>query len=148
MLRSHSEIPVAVLVAILASAAQSRSGAGGEEAARGWPRHGGDSGHTQYSPLDQIDTSNVHRLAVAWTHRTGDARDDGRSEIQCNPIVVDGVLYATSARLSAFALDAATGRELCRFDPFAAEAGAQSVGVNRGVATWPRRRRGRSTATC
>ena len=55
----------------------------------------GDPGHTQYSPLDQIDTSNVDRLEVAWTYRTGDARDEGRSQIQCNPIVVDGVLYAT-----------------------------------------------------
>ena len=41
-------------------------------------------------------------LKVAWTYRTGDARPDGRSQIQCNPIVVDGVLYATSAGLHAF----------------------------------------------
>ena len=49
------------------------------------------------------------RLRVAWTYHTGDARADGRSQIQCNPVVVDGVLYATSAGLKAFALDAATG---------------------------------------
>jgi quinoprotein glucose dehydrogenase len=63
-------------------------------AEREWRTHGGDPGHTQHSPLEQINTRNVHRLRVAWTYRTGDARDDGRSQIQCNPIVVDGVLYA------------------------------------------------------
>jgi quinoprotein glucose dehydrogenase len=75
---------------------------------------------------------------VAWTYRTGDARPEGRSQIQCNPIVVDGVLYATTARVETFALDAATGREVWRFDPH--EAGAKSLaewlGVNRGVAYW------------
>lgn len=103
---------------------------------REWRSHGGDSGHTQHSPLAQIDTANVGRLKVAWIYSTGDARTDGRSQIQCNPIVVDGVLYATSASLKAFALDAATGRELWRFDPFAAGAEESPLGVNRGVAYW------------
>jgi len=79
---------------------------------REWRAHGGDPGHTQHSPLAQITPANVARLRVAWTYNTGDARGDGRSQIQCNPVVVDGVLYATSARLKAFALDAATGRQL------------------------------------
>ena len=62
-------------------------------AEREWRRHGGDAGHTQHSPLAQIDTTNVAKLEVAWTYHTGDARADGRSQIQCNPVVVDGVLY-------------------------------------------------------
>ncbi|MGE5126111.1 MAG: PQQ-binding-like beta-propeller repeat protein [Betaproteobacteria bacterium] len=103
---------------------------------REWRTHGGDPGHTQHSPLRQIDTTNVGRLRVAWTYHTRDARADDRSQIQCNPIVVDGVLYATSAGLAAFALDAASGRELWRFDPFAAGAEANALGVNRGVAYW------------
>jgi quinoprotein glucose dehydrogenase len=107
-------------------------------AEREWRTHGGDPGHTQHSPLEQINTRNVHRLRVAWTYRTGDARDDGRSQIQCNPIVVDGVLYATTARVETFALDAATGRELWRFDPHeaGAETLAEHLGVNRGVVFW------------
>jgi len=103
---------------------------------REWRVHGGDAGHTQHSPLTQIDRANVARLRVAWTYHTGDARPDGRSQIQCNPIVVDGVLYATSAGLAAFALDAASGRELWTFDPFAAGAEASTLGVNRGVVLW------------
>ncbi|HEX9189710.1 MAG TPA: PQQ-binding-like beta-propeller repeat protein [Vicinamibacteria bacterium] len=103
---------------------------------REWRAHGGDPGHTQHSPLAQITPANVSRLRVAWTYRTGDAREGGRSQIQCNPIVVDGVLYATSAGLEAFALDAATGRERWRFDPFAAGAEESALGVNRGVVYW------------
>ena len=62
-----------------------------------WPTHGGDPGHRQFSSLDQINTGNVGRLKVAWSYRTRDAQQDNRSQIQCNPIVVHGVLYATSA---------------------------------------------------
>ncbi len=101
-----------------------------------WPVHGGDPGHRQYSSLRQIDATNVSRLQVAWTYHTGDARSDDRSQIQCNPIVVGSVLYATSAQLKAFALDAATGRPLWTFDPFAAGAEQSALGVNRGVVYW------------
>jgi quinoprotein glucose dehydrogenase len=103
---------------------------------REWRVHGGNPGHTQHSPLAEIHAGNVKRLRVAWTYRTGDARGDGRSQIQCNPVVVDGVLYGTSAALKAFALDAASGRELWRFDPFAAGAEEHALGVNRGVVFW------------
>ena len=103
---------------------------------REWRVHGGDPGHTQHSSLAQITPANVARLRVAWTYHTGDARPDNRSQIQCNPVVVDGVLYATSAGLKAFALDAGTGRELWRFDPFAAGAEENALGVNRGVVVW------------
>src|SRR5918994_999793 len=84
-----------------------------------WPTHGGDPGHRQFSTLNQINTENVGTLKVAWTYRTRDANPENRSQIQCNPIVVHGVLYGTSAALKTFALDAATGRELWVFDPFA-----------------------------
>src|SRR4051812_25193076 len=81
-----------------------------------WTAHGGDSGHTQSSPLDQITPANVSSLKVAWTYHGGDARP-GRSQIQCNPIVVHGVLYATTPGLKVFALDAATGSQKWIFDP-------------------------------
>ena len=104
-----------------------------------WPTHGGDPGHRQFSTLNQINTENVGTLKVAWTYRTRDANPENRSQIQCNPIVVHGVLYGTSAALKTFALDAATGRELWVFDPFAGGAPGQrvsSLGVNRGVVFW------------
>ncbi len=106
------------------------------KASREWRVHGGDSGHRQYSELTQINTKNVHRLQVAWIYRSGDKRDDDRSQIQCNPIVVDSVLYATSPQLKVFALKAATGEPLWTFDPFAEGTQQSSLGVNRGVVYW------------
>jgi quinoprotein glucose dehydrogenase len=102
----------------------------------GWRAHGGDAAHTQYSQLSQIDRGNVSQLKVAWTYRTGDARADNRSQIQCNPIIVHGILYATSPQLKVFALDAGTGEHRWTFDPFAAGADEHSLGVNRGVVYW------------
>jgi quinoprotein glucose dehydrogenase len=80
----------------------------------GWPQHGGRD-NIRYSPLEQINKSNVNRLQVAWTYEAGDHFKG--SEMQSNPIVVDGMLYLTTPTLHVVALDAATGRELWKFDP-------------------------------
>lgn len=82
---------------------------------RDWPIYGGGNDSIRYSALTQINRSNVHKLKEAWRYDTGDAFEG--SEIQCNPIVVDGVLYATSPKLRVFALDAATGKLRWSFDP-------------------------------
>ena len=80
-----------------------------------WPVYGGTTDNTRYSTLDQITPANVRQLRVAWTYETHD--EFPGSEMQSNPIVVDGVLYATTPKLRVIALDAATGRELWTFDP-------------------------------
>jgi quinoprotein glucose dehydrogenase len=100
-----------------------------------WSSYLGDSARSHYSTLKQITPANVQRLEVAWTYRAGDARADNRSQIQCNPLIIDGVLYGTSPQLKVIALDAATGRELWRFDPVKDGKGGAS-GVNRGVVHW------------
>lgn len=82
---------------------------------RDWTVYGGGPESIRYSALRQIHRGNVHKLRVAWTYDTGDAFEG--SEMQCNPIVVDGVLYATTPKLRVIALDAATGKLLWRFDP-------------------------------
>ena len=98
-----------------------------------WPAYGGGPENTHYSPLAQINRDNVSRLQVAWSFDTGDAYS--ASEMECNPIVVDGVLYATSPKTNVVALNAATGKLLWRFDP---NTGQKIVGKmrNRGVAYW------------
>src|SRR4051812_24272506 len=73
-----------------------------------WPNVGNDKGGMRYSPLRQINRENVKDLQVAWTYRTGAARV--RGNIQCTPVVVDGVMYLTNDRIQVVALDAATGR--------------------------------------
>ncbi len=103
---------------------------------RDWPVYLGDKASTHFSPLTQINRKNVTRLEVAWTYRSGDGRSDDRSQIQCNPLIVNGVLYGTSPQLKLLALDASTGRERWRFDPFAKARGGGAAGVNRGVAFW------------
>jgi quinoprotein glucose dehydrogenase len=80
-----------------------------------WPVYGGSTDNIRYSTLSQVTPANVSRLQVAWTYETNDAFQG--SEMQANPIVIDGVLYATSPKLRVFALDAETGRELWSFDP-------------------------------
>ncbi|MCA0374293.1 MAG: pyrroloquinoline quinone-dependent dehydrogenase [Gemmatimonadetes bacterium] len=80
-----------------------------------WPVYHGSDDHTHFTTLAQITPGNVKQLRVAWTFDTGDAFPG--SEMQANPIIVDGVLYATTPKLQVFALDAATGRQQWRFDP-------------------------------
>lgn len=80
-----------------------------------WPVYGGSDDHTHYTTLGQITPANVKRLKVAWTYETHD--EFAGSEMQTNPVVIDGVLYGTTPKLQVFALDAATGTELWRFDP-------------------------------
>lgn len=79
-----------------------------------WSVNGG-VGNARYSALSQINRSNVTQLQVAWTYDSHDAFKG--SEMQSNPVVVDGVLYATTPTLNVAAIDAATGREIWRFDP-------------------------------
>ena len=99
-----------------------------------WRVTGGAPGQTRFSPLAQIDRANVKSLRVAWTYHAGDASSADHTEIQASPIVVHGVLYATSPALALFALRAATGEQLWRFDPF--EGRTRERHVNRGVAYW------------
>ena len=80
-----------------------------------WPVNGGGPDANRHSALAQITPENVKRLQVAWTYDTRDAFPG--SEMQANPIVIDGMLYATSPKVRVFALDAATGKELWSFDP-------------------------------
>lgn len=97
-----------------------------------WSVYRGESSNA-YSSLDQINRDNVNRLEVAWTYHAGDSEKGNRSAIQCNPIIVNGMMYITSPKLKLIALDPASGKELWKFDPFT---GAQATGVNRGVTYW------------
>ena len=79
-----------------------------------WPVNGGPY-NIRYTELSQITPANVSRLEVAWSWNAHEEFKD--SEMQSNPIIVDGALYATTPRLHVVALDARTGRRLWLFDP-------------------------------
>ncbi len=81
----------------------------------GWEVYGGTKYNTHYSSLTNIDTNNISQLQIAWAYHTGDA--DTMTQIQVNPIVVNGILYGVSPKLKLFAVDAATGKEKWIFNP-------------------------------
>lgn len=99
-----------------------------------WPVYLGDHFSSQYSALSEINKENVSRLRPAWEYHSCDDISGNHSQIQCNPIVIDGILYATSPKVKVFALAAASGEKIWEFDPAPAEKSAKNV--NRGVAYW------------
>ena len=95
-----------------------------------WRVAGGEPGNSRYSPLDQINTTNVAQLQLAWTYHTKDLPED-RGEIQATPIVIESILYTTTPALRVVALRAQNGKEIWRFDPH-----TDVTHVNRGVVYW------------
>jgi quinoprotein glucose dehydrogenase len=108
--------------------------------AQEWPYYGGDSGGSKYSRLDQINRKNVTQLKVAWTFNTGDWSDGSaspnRSAFETTPLVIDGVMYLTTAFGRAIALEAETGKQLWAFDPQLDRKRNYNLLINRGAAYW------------
>jgi quinoprotein glucose dehydrogenase len=96
-----------------------------------WREYLGGPDRNHYSSLDQINIENVKRLQVAWEYNTKDS-----GQIQCNPIIVDGILYGMTATVQPFALDAETGDEIWRLRD---TTGTTWYGTSRGVVYWEER---------
>jgi quinoprotein glucose dehydrogenase len=106
-----------------------------------WPYYGGDAGGSRYSPLTEINRTNVTQLKVAWEYHTGDLSDGsgGRraSAFETTPIVVHGTIYFSTPFNRVIALDPETGREKWSFDPKIDLGTPYSEGlINRGVTLW------------
>jgi quinoprotein glucose dehydrogenase len=91
-----------------------------------WATYGGNPEKTHYSPLTQINKSNVKRLEVAWSYNTEET-----GGLQTSPIEIAGVLYGVSPSQKIFALDAATGKVKWKFD-----SGITGTQPDRGLAYW------------
>ena len=116
-----------VLAAHVASAQSSRE----------WPAYGHDAFGTRFSPLTQIDRSNVSRLTVAWTYRTGEMDSTMQpAKFEATPLMVDGTLYLSTPFGRAIALDPVTGRARWTYDAHATKRGNWGDFANRGVSTW------------
>lgn len=103
-----------------------------------WPHYGGNKAGNRYSSLEDINIRNVEKLKIAWMYDT--AEDSSRNklgrniEIQCQPIMVNDVIYGTTPLLKLFAVDATTGKELWKFDPFQNQ--DLQLHPSRGVTYW------------
>jgi glucose dehydrogenase len=91
-----------------------------------WPAYGGGPENTHYSRLAQINRDNVKRLAVAWSF---DTQEEGG--LQTSPLIADGVLYGLTPTQKVFALNAATGKLLWKFD-----SGIRGTQPDRGLVYW------------
>jgi quinohemoprotein ethanol dehydrogenase len=113
-------------------AALRNAGKTGEE----WLSYGVTPGETRYSPLNQINTSNVSRLGLAWSYDSG----PGGGNQEGTPLEWNGTLYAITNWSVVFALDARTGKERWRWDPEVNQAASRSKiccgVVNRGIAIY------------
>jgi quinoprotein glucose dehydrogenase len=120
--------PGAVVMSLIACACTATPvlGAAGQD----WPEYLGDASRSHYSTLEQINTSNVASLKVAWEFHSGVF-----GQMQCNPIIVHGVLYGATGTSAIFALDAATGRQLWRFTIPGGDLDAV-LANDRGVTYW------------
>jgi quinoprotein glucose dehydrogenase len=81
-----------------------------------WPSYGNDPGGGRYSPLAQINRSNVAQLQVAWTHRTGALQPETplnkKAAFEATPILVEGKLFLSTPFNQVIALDPGTGAKL------------------------------------
>ncbi len=104
-----------------------------------WPHYAGDKGSTKYAPLNQINRSNVNDLEVAWRWASVDAQLErrGAQSFKTTPIVVDGVMYTSTAFSQVAAIDPGTGETVWVFDPRDYDRGRPAHGrKHRGVDYW------------
>lgn len=109
-------------------------GTGKDGSGPDWPNTGLDAAETRFSSLEEIDQANVSKLALAWTM---ELPPEARA-LEATPIAVDGILYFTTTLTVTYAIDAATGKMLWRYDPEAGKRRPRALrtmyGVSRGLA--------------
>jgi len=142
-MRRHAALLATSLLACGLAACEPHHRAGAVDALRlvaadkepgNWMTQGRTYSEQRFSPLDAVNTGNVDKLALAWSFELSTNRG-----VEATPIVVDGVMYVTSAWSLVYALDAKTGALLWKYDPkVPRETGFHACCdvVNRGVAIW------------
>ena len=78
-----------------------------------WPAYNGGDDCNHFSKLTEINTGNISQLKLAWEYASGGADTiKNTTQIQCNPLIIKGILFGVSAGSQAFAINAATGKQL------------------------------------
>jgi quinoprotein glucose dehydrogenase len=105
-----------------------------------WPYYGRDAGGSRYSPLDLVNASNLDRLKIVWQFRTGELGQDAhlgdKLTFEATPVLWHGTLYFSTGFGAAFAVDAASGREVWRFDSRVPRDLGFAEVTSRGVTVW------------
>lgn len=109
--------------------------------ADGWPAYGRDPGGARFSPLNEINKSNVNGLHVVWTYRTGDVSDGSKyprkSTFEATPILFGQTLYFSTPFNRVIALDAESGAERWTYDPkIDRMVNYNEAFASRGVSAW------------
>src|SRR5262245_58232012 len=132
-------VSVAVLIAAQIPAITAQQAVRTPNPGTDWPMFSHDLAATRFSPLKQINAGNVSKLTLAWSmpyraDRTGAAAGGLGGLTEATPVVVNGVMYL-AAENRVLALDAATGKEIWKFE--VATAGPGGALSRRGVTYWP-----------
>ena len=124
---------------VTVAAQQARDGAMVE-----WPVVGADQAASKYSPLTDINVSNVEDLEIVWTWEPNELPNQEfrtrPGSFEATPLMIDNVLYISTMYTRVVAVDAETGAQLWAFDPEAYRTGPRGAGPggfkHRGVAVW------------
>jgi len=109
----RATLGVAIALSISGTAAAAEVGTIQNAVAGDWPSYHRTYNSQRYSPLDQINKGNVHRLSVAWVHQPGEITQG----LQSTPLAIDGIIYYSSNFNRVFALDGRTGEQIWHYYP-------------------------------
>ncbi|MEE2777588.1 MAG: PQQ-binding-like beta-propeller repeat protein [Acidobacteriota bacterium] len=137
-MRWRRSLRAGAFVALLPALAMAQTSAGD------WRSYAADHGSTKYSPLDQIDRTNVDRLDIVWRWKNVDIERGGGAGgpfgnvFETTPIAIGGKLYMSSGAGRAAAIDGRTGETLWVFEPkeFGWDKGGRGFGISRGLSSY------------
>ncbi len=107
---AYSMLALAASLTVCTGAALAKSGPGYDNPDN-WPQYHRSFNAWRFSPLQDINKGNISQLKVAWIHQPGNITHG----LQATPIVIDGILYYVSAYNNVWAVDAATGKTIWRY---------------------------------
>lgn len=101
---------------------------------KNWSHYLGDPERTHFSVLNEIDTSNVQALQIAWRYESGELDVNRNSQIQTNPLIIGDQLFGVNPSNALFSLNAATGEPIWQFTP--GDSDRTGLGLSRGLLAW------------
>jgi quinohemoprotein ethanol dehydrogenase len=120
---------------VVDSAVLKKAGTPADQFPGSWLTYGKSQSETRYSPLKQIDASNVKGLGLAWSYVVG----AGGGNQEATPLVWNNTIYGITTWSVVYAVDGRTGKQIWRWDPEVNQTGMRAMTgniVNRGIALY------------